>query len=297
MRGRAATVALPVLVVLALVAVVAIASTGSVQQGSSASRTPSDALLDTLFTLSILAVVAGGVLLVYGLAQRQAVAREMALGRYPRFGLVTFLVWMVCLGGLVLLIQRAHRPQPGPADGGAFEDVITAPTPPTRAEQLPSYEPEISWPIVVAVAVALVASVAHVVARRRRGQLDPHDELALQVAGALDDALDDLRAEPDPRRAIVAAYARLERVLAANGVVRRPSETADEYLARVLSDLALTPGAIGHLTALFSEAKFSLHEVDSTMKESAIAAVEEVRDELQAVRDAREHQAAPAATT
>ena len=46
----------------------------------------------------------------------------------------------------------------------------------------------------------------------------------------LDETLDDLRAEADPRRAIIAAYARLERVLAANGVPRT-AETSDEYLA------------------------------------------------------------------
>ena len=78
----------------------------------------------------------------------------------------------------------------------------------------------------------------------------------------------------------------MERILAANGVARRPSETPDEYLARVLGDLELTPGAIGRLTALFTQAKFSHHDVDSTMKEAAIGALEQVRDELRTLRRA-----------
>ena len=74
MRGRAIAVALPALVVLALVAVVAVAATGTTPSGSGASRQPSDSFLDTLFSLFLLAVVAGGVLLLYGLTQRKAIA-------------------------------------------------------------------------------------------------------------------------------------------------------------------------------------------------------------------------------
>jgi hypothetical protein len=102
----------------------------------------------------------------------------------------------------------------------------------------------------------------------------------------LDETLDDLRAEADPRRAIIAAYARLERVLAANGIARRASETSDEYLARVLSNLELDSGAVERLTALFERAKFSQHDVDTAMKEEAIGALEQARDELRLVREA-----------
>jgi hypothetical protein len=104
----------------------------------------------------------------------------------------------------------------------------------------------------------------------------------------LDDTLDDLRAETDPRRAIIAAYARLERVLAANGVRRRTSDTPAEYLRRVLHDLELEPVAVERLTALFTRAKFSQHDVDTTMKEDAIEALERVRDELRLAREAHE---------
>ena len=117
---------------------------------------------------------------------------------------------------------------------------------------------------------------------RARG---PSDDLAEQLAVVLDDTLDDLRAEADPRRAIIAAYARLERVLAANGVPRHAAETPDEYLPRVLHDLELDSGAVERLTALFTRAKFSQHDVDTAMKEEAIGALEQVRDELRLARE------------
>ena len=77
MRGRATRVALPALIVLVLVAVVAVVATGSVSRGSSVTRAPSRTLLDALFTLSLLAVVAGAILLVYGLFQRKEIARQI----------------------------------------------------------------------------------------------------------------------------------------------------------------------------------------------------------------------------
>ena len=57
-------------------------------------------------------------------------------------------------------------------------------------------------------------------------------------------------------------------------------ETSDEYLPRILDDLALDARAVERLTALFTRAKFSHHDVDGAMKEEAIDALEQVRDEL-----------------
>ena len=83
------------------------------------------------------------------------------------------------------------------------------------------------------VALVAVALVAYVVSDDEDGaRRDPRAELARNLADALDDALDDLRAEADPRRAVIAAYARLERILAANGVARDPSETPESISAR-----------------------------------------------------------------
>ena len=288
MRGRAASAALPALVVLVLVAVVAVAATGSVPRGSNESRAPSETFLDTLFTLWIVAVIAGGVLLVYGLMQRKAIAKHIAVAGYPRFTVVSWLVFAGMLAVMVWLFQNWNPEGKNNVEEEGVFGGKPVPTTPEETETLRQYEPSLSWvPVVVVVVLMVVAAIAYVVASRRtRRPRDPQAELAEELATALDEALDDLRAESDPRRAIIAAYARLERVLAANGVPRLPSETPDEYLVRVLHDLELTPDAIGRLTALFTQAKFSHHAVDDTMKEGAIAALEQVRDELRSIRDA-----------
>ena len=205
--------ALSALAVLGLVGVVAVASTGSVPEGSSSSRPPSDTFLDTIFTLWIVAVVAGGVLLVYGLMQRQAIAKQMASGRYPRLSLLAFLVLvgLATVGYTALNRWTPHGREPPDENvfGGARPVSPTTP----GDETVTQYEPSVSWiPIAAVIALVGVAVIAYVASgRRTRRARDPRAELARDLADALDDALDDLRAEADPRRAVIAAYARLER--------------------------------------------------------------------------------------
>jgi hypothetical protein len=120
--------------------------------------------------------------------------------------------------------------------------------------------------------------------------LDPDALIA-----ALDDSLDDLRNEPDPRLAVIAAYARMERALAFEGLARRKAEAPREYLARTLPALGAGAGSVARLTALFEEAKFSPHDVDAGMKDEAIDALEALRDELRAAAaTARAAEAVPA---
>jgi hypothetical protein len=288
MRGRATSVVLPALLVLVLVAVVAMAATGSTPSGDGSTRPPSESLLDTIFTLGLIGVAIGGVLLLYGLSQRKAIAREMASGRHRRTSVAAFVVFFAIFTGFTYWRLSEWR-GPEPSEEGdqelAFPGESPLPTLPPEAET--SYEPGVSWlPIVVVVALLLAAVVAYVVAEHRANRGRRSGEgLAEQLAMVLDETLDDLRAEADPRRAIIAAYARLERVLAANGIPRRASETSDEYLARVLNNLELDSGAVERLTALFTRAKFSQHDVDTAMKEEAIGALEQVRDELRLVRE------------
>ncbi len=284
MRGRTTAVVLPALVVLALVAIVGIAATGSTPHGSDRSRAPSDSFLDALFTLWLVAAAAGGVLLVYGLMQRKAIAQELASGRYRRTSLgawVAFVLVLTLVVGIARYLNLRPKPRRAVEEEPTFSAGQLAPTGPNH-KPIVDYQPAISWLAVAAVVGLAVAAVcAYVISQRRsRAAADASEDLAEQLALALDDALDDLRAEADPRRAIVAAYARMERVLAASGVPRRSSETADEYLGRVLRALAPDSDAVARLTGLFTQAKFSHHDVDATMKEEAIEALEQVRDEL-----------------
>ncbi len=104
-----------------------------------------------------------------------------------------------------------------------------------------------------------------------------------QIAASIDDALDDLAAEPDARRAVIAAYARMELTFAGHGFQRRASETPVEYLRRLLLGLTSRSEAVRRLTDLFEQAKFSRHEIDMTMKQDAIDALRAIRDDLRLV--------------
>ena len=137
------------------------------------------------------------------------------------------------------------------------------------------------WEPLVAVGALGLVSLA-VLARmrtRRRDQVGD-DGMAEALAAVLDDALADLRADHDLRRATIAAYARMERLLAAHRVPRRPAEAPFEYLSRVLLELDTSAASVFELTALFERAKFSQHTIDEGMRDEAIAALVAVRDEL-----------------
>ena len=291
MRGSTARLLLPALVVLGFVGVVAIAATGSTSTGAGGVRPPSATLLDTILSLGFVGVLIGAALLAYGLTQRKAIRGELATRRYPRTSLLAFLVF-VSLFTLVSYwrlrdweVKVVEDPQAEPA----FPGPLPVPGRP-GTEATVSYTPEFAWlPVIVVVGLATTAVVAFVVAQRRSDRAQRGDEaLAEQLAEILNDTLDDLRAEADPRRAVIAAYARLERVLAAHGTPRHAAETPEEYLARVLHDLETDAHAIRRLTDLFSRAKFSQHAVDVGMKEEAIEALGHVRDELRGAAAARE---------
>jgi hypothetical protein len=289
-RGSVTRAVVPGAVVLVLVALVAIAATGSTATGEDATRRPSDALLDTFFSFVLVAFIPAAAMLIWGLMQRKAIAREVAAGRIPRTGLVTLFTLLLVAAFLSWRFRDARGPEP---------DEIVDPIFPGReagrrgqqGEVVNQYEPQFAWiPVLVVVALALTAFAAtRIAAHRRRKALAEEDEGAFEaLAGLLDDTLDDLRAERDPRRAVIAAYARLERTLAAQRLPRKPAETPEEYLTRILRSLDVDRRSIRRLTDLFTWAKFSAHDVDAGMKEEAIDALSTVRDELRAA-DERRH--------
>ncbi|OFW70942.1 MAG: hypothetical protein A2Y55_01390 [Actinobacteria bacterium RBG_16_68_12] len=274
---------LPAVAVLALVAVVAVAATGSTPSGSTDTRMPADVLLDTIFSLSLVLLIPAAAILVYGLMQRKAIAREVASGRYRRTGLLGFLVFALLFAGG--MYWRLRDWQPAPSEDEIGEPVFPGsdyPSTPVPGSSEAPYEPEFAWlPVLVVLGLAaLGVAAAFLAARRRASSLEADAVVAERLADVLDDTLDDLRAETDPRRAVIAAYARLERALSAHGFPRRRAETQQEYVARILDDLDVDRRSVRRLTDLFTRAKFSQHDVDVGMKEEAIAALEQVRDEL-----------------
>lgn len=271
--------------VLILVGVVAVASSGSTPGGTDRTRPPADILVDTFWSLMlVLFVVAAGVF-IYGLTQRKAIAREMALRRYPRSGVATFLLFVLIAGVISYVRLRGYKPPAAQQPGEPIFPVQPHPTPLPGNPDVVDRTPEFAWiPVLVIVGLVVLAIVAYVLAeRRQRRSLAPDDAAAAEeVAGLLDGGFDDLRAEQDPRRAVIAAYARLESALGAAGLPRMRAETAEEYVTRILGRLEVERRPVEKLTKLFEAAKFSHHDVDEAMKNEAISALVDIRDELRA---------------
>ena len=172
--------------------------------------------------------------------------------------------------GLSGKFGRAHKPLPHAGAG-------------KRSASDPTFQWTVFW-----VALVVVGGLAAFLAvrfrrrtQRRLAALPEATTAAEELAASIGDAIDDLEAEPDARRAVIAAYARMESTLARSGLERRPSDTPLEYLRRVLLDLTTRAEAVRRLTDLFELAKFSRHDIDGSMKSAAIAALREIRDDLQ----------------
>jgi hypothetical protein len=74
----------------------------------------------------------------------------------------------------------------------------------------------------------------------------------------------------------------MEGVLGRHGLRRKPSETPLEYLQRILLGLTERADAVRRLTSLFEQAKFSRRAIDDSMKQDAISALREIRDDMEA---------------
>jgi len=279
--GRSLLTSLGVLVTLAIVAV---ASRGGTSSGEPEAPRLTDALLDIFFTIYLILLVAGGIFYIYLLVIHRRMKRRGTPGAGGRLSLLVLAILL--LVGLAMA-RRLHgfelRPPPEVRLVPEEQEPLPGTTTPS-AEVMP-YEAGFAW-IPVLVLVGLlglgVGALWWSSRRRRAGTGGEPPTLGEALADVLDETLDALRAERDPRRAVIAAYARLERVLAAHGLARRPADAPLEYLARVLSDLSVSANAVQRLTLLFERAKFSHHEVGEQMKEEAIEALVTVQDELRA---------------
>jgi len=278
--------ALLFLAALALLLVaVAVASTGAVPVGSAGTRRSSERFIDVMISLYLLLMVVGVGLWVYVfVAGKNAVAEAIA-ARHGRSGWPSLVRVLLGLGlaGLVFFsiddglrrrLERILAQSGGPDGSNGAQPTGTV-----------DYQPQFATgPVLVVLTLFAIAGAAWYLSHRaRRRVLEPVSEALLPaLADMLEETLDDLRAETDPRRAVIAAYARMERALAAYGLPRGAAEAPDEYLQRIFSDLEVSRRATSRLTALFAWAKFSSHDVAPEMKLEAIEALEAVHAELRA---------------
>ena len=241
---------------------------------------PGRAFYDYLFsTVMIVWGLVGLTLLVLHFRERRVVLKERRPSRFSGLRLIGYLLLFATLGFLFHAQLRRFQERLGflPLANHAkgTPGRIGAHVPPTQRV-------EFRWaPLIVTGVMALLLLAAFAVTvMRRRALLLEAQTIEDALAEVMDDALDDIRAEGDPRRAIIAAYARMEKLLAGFGRARAPSEAPFEYLARVLLELRVSRRPVEALTELFERAKFSAHALGAEDKSRAIESLQSVRDEL-----------------
>jgi len=280
---RVLALSLGMLVFLSVVA--AVSRAHHTPGGRAGVHSPPHGVADYLFTIFILFMVAGFFFSIWIWFQNRDV---LVQHRMQRTRSSRALISLMALALVAALIARTHPFGIGAGAksrinvGKSTEELLN------RARQTGSpRRPEFQWlPVVVATAAGFVvlAVIGVRAARRERRGLAESYALELEFESLVEDTLADLHAEQDPRKAIIAAYARVERLFASYGLARDRAEAPIEYLERVLPELRASGAALGRLTRLFEWAKFSAHDVKPGMRDDAIRALVEVRDELRAKR-------------
>jgi Domain of unknown function (DUF4129) len=271
---------------LAFLAIVAVAAAGHAPSGG-ASRPSTGVptlLADYMTTLAILVMPVGVVLIVWA-ALMSRVYKDVPLKTTKTFPMNVKprpLVQVAVIIGLIAFFVRFHPFDNGGQRAGGSQGTPTATK--KANDQRREYEPQFRWlPMIVVGSLILgISGAMAVMAARRQRELIAARPIQETLAEVLDETIDDLRREEDPRKAVIGAYANMERTLAARGVPRRKSEAPAEYLARILDVVSASGHSVRRLTRLFSRARYSPHEIDAQMKEEAIDALTGLRAELQA---------------
>jgi hypothetical protein len=277
---RRASAPLAVLAAPVLLGLVAIASRPLAATSSAGLTAPewigvaADTMLQTLLIVLMVAAVAATVINVWAILPLPSGAPRP---RPLRVALASYLYLAAAVAILVLRVRV--RPLPLHTTAGSGVPGLAE----LRSRPIAS---GVTW--IAILAALIILAVATLILLRwwrslagRSSAVDPRllDPAPARdrLAAAVGESLDALRAEPDPRRAVIAAYTRLEVELAAIGRPRRPAEAPLEYVARILSQLRVDAAALRRLVDLFEWARFSQHSVDRPMKEEAIEALLQVR--------------------
>lgn len=285
-RGaRAAAVAVAITALLAVAALTSRARAPAAGESAPA-QTPFDQILDYLTVFGLLLLPLGAVLIVWA----AFVQRGQTIGTRQtgwKSTLRTVGIFAVVLTLVVVVVrqlnERGWRPGSSPDATQTAPETGTGGSQRSRSRDSPDDPGWLPFLVVGSVVFAFgVAVVGTAVVIRRRNGLLPRAGAAAVVAGALGDMIAELRAERDPRRAVIRAYSGMERTLGARGLPRHAYEAPFEYLERILTGVQASAHSVGRLTNLFERARFSEHTIDSEMKDEAISALVALRGELEA---------------
>jgi hypothetical protein len=265
-------------VVVGLLALAGIASHGKPLAGGSGPG-PTASFFDYVATTLVLFAIVMLAIVVYSLLGKRLGGAPPRRGPWHLVSTLLSLVGATLIAvallhtGFLKQLQKAARQHPLRQQGSSG---------PTSFAGRNVRNPNLRWDE-IAIFVVLVAGTAVVLYAGRRTKRTPRPWRIgrnQEVSLAIDESIEDLRNDPNLRRAIVAAYARMELALGRAGFPRHPAEAPFEYVERALVSLDTSSASVRRLTALFESAKFSQHEPELEMRDEAIEALIAVRDEL-----------------
>ncbi|WP_425003163.1 DUF4129 domain-containing protein [Mycolicibacterium sp. S3B2] len=206
------------------------------------------------------------------------------------------LIWLTVL---YLLLRWAAPPvDPPPPAPGADPALSTDAAPPTdtaapeRRDPAPDGGSDMFAILAVTTLVLVVLTVVAAIRGRRRpanvtASSAPEPEPSAptadpDLARAAELGLAEIGdLSRDPRQAIIACYAAMERELGKSpGASPQDSDTPTEVLARAIDTQVLRSGSAGELVDLFEEARFSAHIMDEGHRAEAVRALQLVQREL-----------------
>jgi hypothetical protein len=139
------------------------------------------------------------------------------------------------------------------------------------------------WPLVtgMAIAIAVVVVLTWLYRPRRAARAVPERRNRLaRLAGSLAAGSDALTAGGEPRAAIIACYAAMERGFAAAGSAPAAADTPAEVLVRATRAGLVRAGPAEALTGLFRRARYSTYPMTSADSRLAADALMEMRTDL-----------------
>ena len=282
--SRAAKAGALALGLIGLLLVVAFAAQGGhpTANGRISTRPVPETLQDSLVTLLAIAYVLAVIGVIIMFFHRRPWHEPEGSRWLRNFVSVMALMLLVTLLGSWAIRHGHFRQENQQAKRGNAVGQTPGSPQQSRPQSLRTREAEFQWPLALGIGGLLVLGGVFLVVSRRRSlsAAAGEDGVREDLARVVETTIDDLRGEPDPRRAVIAAYAHMESALASHGLARRGAEAPFEYLARILRELNVREAAVRSLTGLFEYAKFSPHEIGEDMREEAISALMAVRDDL-----------------
>ena len=175
---------------------------------------------------------------------------------------------------VVLLTRKPRALRPRPLPGGGAGRGLGPTAAPTHSS---------IWPLITGMAIAIAIVITLTLLSRRRRPAGTSNTSKRRVATLLDSLAagrDALTAGGEPRAAIIACYAAMERGFAAAGSAPAAADTPAEVLARATRAGLVRPEPAATLTGLFRRARYSDYPMTSADSRQAVDALTEMRADL-----------------